>query len=110
MSTDYKELEVAWLSPDGKVYSTPKDDYGHFESHVTHGGDIIDKLEPNNMVGDPIDWLENRGWIRLHSWTGTWGWVKSNRFKRLTKRQEGIIVDWCNANNIKWDDAFIWMN
>jgi len=108
------KLKNAWLSPSGKIVI----DHPDFDTtgawhdnlarciikdmkkldHVCLADDWVDE---NSNCGYCYEYLESIGWIRLHSFSGmepTW-WILEDITP--TKKQEKVIVDWCNANNKK---------
>lgn len=65
----------------------------------------------NNKYNSPFissatEYLELKGWVRLHGWSGSIPeWILDSD-TRLTKAQENRILDWCIENNRKYDNCF----
>lgn len=118
-----KGLREAWLSPSGKLVVSDKEVADPFAWHLDIGCAIVRDLQGLKTSADgweyatisqpfetTVDYLESIGWIRLHQAYGIGcRWIKKDFTKRLPKRQENVIVDWCNANNIEYEKAFIYM-
>lgn len=94
-------ISNCWLSPFGEIMTTNIEEPFH-----ENLAKIIIEMRGEKSVKDPIEKLENEGWIRLSSYVrGSPKWIiRYNR--RLNKRQEATILDWCIKNNIKFEDCF----
>ena len=119
-SPNLKGLKNAWLSPTGRLiigdkkealdlYAWHQDiacviirDEQGFKSHK----DAFFWVAEMRFNYSPTQYLEDRKWIRLQSLGNLKPrWIK-DAFQRLTKAQERVIVDWCEANDRRYDDAF----
>jgi len=118
-----KGLKNAWLSPIGQlVYNLEEDDYELCNMggaiHLALALHIIKKIKKyenardwfDNYGGcdDPCEQLEDKGWIKLHTFPGSEikpRWIVGVDNK-ITKAQESVILNWCLANNRRYSKAF----
>lgn len=112
---DLRKLTNCWLSPTGKVKIGHN--IGLSSTHISLAWEIlatkakktVDELflemiknnAPNHQRPDYI--LEDMGWVKLQDVLGEPRWV-IQQFKKLTKKQQRFILDWCLANNVSYND------
>lgn len=115
---ELKNLNNAWLSPYGQYITTHHKFYDEpFAWHNRLANCIlIDKFEVDDFLdlskrlndegfSYAYEYLENQGWVRLHGFGGLPPkFVKVKN--KLTPEQELAVIDWCVANNVKYDDCF----
>lgn len=104
-------LKNAWLSPSGDVIVRARDFYGDWAWHETLADCIIRDLNKLKSIRDVMDfieptristeWLEDRGWVRLHM-TIKPKWIVDSL---LTSDQRLIIEEWCAINGVLYDDS-----
>lgn len=113
-------LTKAWLSPKGEFINSHKDWFydGNFHNSLAmyiirdmenisceYDGDIYEVmqfLEKHDCYA--FEYLERLGWIRLYECTKSYFVIPCDW--RINKQQESAILDWCIANNVKYNDAF----
>lgn len=117
-STNLSEIKDAWLSPGG-AFVISAAGFDHYSFHVglayyiiadkhqlKSWHDTTDYLQDNKLHYDPVIYLENKKWVRLHSFQG-----RRNAYfivpddARIPKRQESAIVDWATAHNKTFQEA-----
>ncbi len=116
--TNLSNLENCWLSPTGRVITDSRQFFHDTPWHENLANCILrdiwgleDELDAFQRVQEKFgntstEELEHLGYIRLHGFGGlTPKWIIPLRH-RLTKKQESVIVDWCNDNNILYDNCF----
>lgn len=110
---ELKGLENAWLSPTGRIVVTHPEfnnNYNGVAWHnilatcifmdIKHSTNYLDTFHELYTGHKEIyEQLEDLGWIRLHGYGGLKPrWIIPYG-KKITKSQENVILDWCNANN-----------
>jgi len=117
---ELKDLNNAWLNPKGVLVNKSEEFWGDSVGwHENLACCILrdiwglkSQLDAFNRVHDEsyghyaYEELQDLGWIRLHGFGGLAPkWILPHG-KKLTKAQEETILDWCNANGIKYDECF----
>lgn len=115
---ELKDLKNAWLSPTGEIVITAKEFSGYdggwhdqlaycilrdiwgYDSFFDAFNRVHKKFSAYGYTE-----LEDLGWIRLHGFGGLPPKFILPHKKTLTKKQENTILDWCNANNVKYEDS-----
>lgn len=109
-----KGLLNAWLSPDGELIVDAND----FEAQAWHEQLAACIIRDRQGLAHRCDvqpfieaagceyayaYLEERGWIRLHSWQGAGlKWIAS---PIIPSAQREVIEQWCQANGKQWDEV-----
>lgn len=113
-----KGLTNAWLSPKGRIVIRHEHFYAEGAWHeelalciladiwlLDHPDDAYEKKRELHGHEYAYVVLENMGWIRLHGYGGMEPiWIVPPN-KKLTHRQEETIIDWCIANNERYDQV-----
>jgi hypothetical protein len=79
-----------WLSPSGKVWSTPK-----LGGHIDLAFQIMKekfKSDLENPEIDPIEYLESIGYIRYCDWGSSPGWVIPSNHKLTRQQKEKMFL------------------
>lgn len=118
-----KELENltnAWVSPTGRYVTKHEDFYFDHTWHLELAHcilkdlwkldswfDAFERVNKDGRLGhNAIEELEEMGWIRLHGFGGLIPvWIVPVG-RKLTKKQEESILDWCMVNNRNYDTSF----
>lgn len=116
-----KGLKNAWLSPIGQLVVDTGEDYEELCDiaawHLRVALHIIKKMKKYKHAKDwfeysdeidPCEYLYDRKWVKLHTFPGSDiepVWIVEFN-SRITKAQEGAILDWCIVNNRKYDTCF----
>lgn len=114
---DLKGLNNAWLSPNGRIVSDHPKFFERRSWHVNLAEciladmwkmddtlDAFERAQDNN--NSCTEELEHMGWIRLHGFGGrTPVWIVL-RSRKITKKQEATILDWCLDNGRNFDTCF----
>lgn len=115
-----KNLNNAWLDPYGKYVTNWE---GFSEGSAWHEDlakciiateqyieqddffGIMHFVREQQKLNYCYEYLESKGWVRLHGYAGLPPkWIVP--FKgRINSAQETAILDWCIANNKKYDDV-----
>jgi hypothetical protein len=101
-TNQYKGIDNAWLSPEGKLYACGF--MGHnewasdymFDKVAKKNWDAYMKLTPWN--GYPYQYLHSLGWYRLLTWSGNTTKLLNEGNSKLTSDQEDTLMFWCSAN------------
>lgn len=107
----YKGIDNAWLSPDGKLY-----DSGYMNHNQWASDYIFDKLcgkdlnkqdeFEHRVAGNysyPYQVLHKLGWYRLLTWSSPLTQLLTEGGDKLTSDQEDTLMFWCSANKVSYD-------
>lgn len=112
-----KGLKNAWLSPNGELITDHEDFDESGSWHLDLAACILKDLngweDKNDWCGmneyfyrNVSDKLEEMCYIRLHGFGSLKPvWVVPCG-KKITLRQEAVVMDWAIANNRKWNECW----
>lgn len=95
------DINNAWLSPTGRIFRLED------KAHMIKAKDILlDKYNINVASIESVNILESKGWVRLSNYMGGPPmWIVTTG-KKLTKKQELTILEWCMYNNKNYNTCF----
>ena len=120
MNNILKDLRNCWLSSTGKIIIKDKE-FDETDSCAWHERlglcilrdlwnvpTFLDAFEQghNKSSWQSTSELESLGYVRLHGFGGlSPNWIIPYK-KILTKKQEIVILDWCEINNKEYNNCF----
>lgn len=107
----YKGIDNAWLSPDGKLYDSGYMNHTQWASDYIFdklcGKDLVKQYEFEHKIAGnycyPYQVLHNLGWYRLLTWSGPLTQLLTEGGNKLTSEQKDTLMFWCSANKVSYE-------
>ena len=104
VKTGFNPLKTGINNPD--VWVSPKGELFEGLAHAVAAEDIADIIYGQDELGlyEAEDFLIKEGWIKLTTSLMLDYYIEDGMYSSVTFEQKNTIFDWCEANNIKYDE------